>query len=101
MLFTRMLAGGILNAAEVALSSHANAVVLVRQVQADVRVEIEAANAAVDARVELQAAGVGPSEARALDLAHANPPHPRKRGAAGNHCENDWIALSEPGVDVH
>lgn len=96
-----MLAGGILNAAEVALSPHADAVVLVRQVQADVRVEIEAADAAVDARVELQAAGVRPREARALDLAHANPPDPRERGAAGDHREDDWIALSEAGVDVH
>lgn len=94
-------AGAVLNAAEIALRSNAHTVVLIGQLSASRRVEIEASNAPIHPRVVLQAPLVGFGYAAAMNLRYANAPHSLECLGASYHRQNNWVALTESSINVH
>lgn len=98
---TSVVAGHVLYAAKVPLHPHANAVVLVGQLQSYVGVVVEGLYLSWHPGVVLHAALLGPVDATARYLPYPHPPRTVEAAARGNEWQGHRVRGTSAHVYVH
>lgn len=90
-----------MNGTEIFLRPHANTIILIGELGASRRIEIEATNAPIDSHMPLQTSLIRLRNAVTRYLCDPDAPGTWKRWPTGYHRQYDWIALAKTSVNIH
>lgn len=100
-IFTCILARCVLYAAKISLWSNANAIILIWQLTANIKIKIETFHASINTSMVLQTARIRPRYAATFNLWYANAPHSWKRRPACYKRQHYRVAVSNASVNIH